>query len=894
MPLAAGTRLGPYEVLAPLGAGGMGEVYRARDTKLERDVAIKVLPEGLAEDPERLARFEREAKVLAALNHPNIAQIYGIEQGALVMELVEGQTLAGPLPLDTALNYGRQIADALEAAHEKAIVHRDLKPANLKVTPQGVVKVLDFGLAAVMQGPASSDGDPANSPTLTMRATQVGMILGTAAYMSPEQAAGKPVDKRADIWSFGVVLFEMLAGEKLFGGGETISHTLADVLRGPIELKRLPGETPEAIRELLRRCLDRDVKNRLRDIGEARVAIDQPRGRVPAAPAPSGGKQKRWAIGLAVMTLIAAGASFGWWRATQPVARPVMRFSVDLGPDAVAGSRTTVAISPDGTRIAYPVRGADGIQRLATRLLDQPNATPLAGTEGSADPFFSPDGQWIAFDANNKLKKIAVQGGAPVTLCDAPADRGGSWGSDGSIILAPLSAGGLVRVSSSGGTPQPLTKVGDGIATHRWPQVLPGGRAVLFTHNGSTSRFEDGSVAVLSLESGQVKTLQVGGYFGRYLPGAGGGGYLLYVHQNTLFAAPFDLNKLELRGTPSPVVEDVAGDPATGGGQFDVSQNGTLVYLSGKVTASSYPILWLDSGGKTLPLISKPGAYGAPTFSPDGKFLAHTAPGAKGAEVWVYDITRETSTQLTFTAPGNREIAWAPDGKHIVFGSSSPPEALWWIRADGSGEPQRLLEGRTVRPLSFSSDGHHLIYSENSSGLPDLWILPFDSAALDHPKPGKPEPFLRTPFVDVDAAFSPDGRWIAYSSTETEQAGGDIFVRPYPGPGGKWRISTSGGKFPIWSRAGRQLFFLGGADRIMTVDYTASGDSFVAGKPRVWSDRRVLRPADFIRDLDLAPDGRRFAVFPETETGESKGSLHTTFLLNFVDEVQQRLSAGGK
>ena len=463
MPLSVGDRLGHYEILAPLGAGGMGEVYRARDTKLDREVAIKVLPQLLASDPERLARFEREAKVLAALNHPNIAQIYGLEQRALVMELVEGETLKGPLPIETALNYAHQIADALEAAHEKGITHRDLKPANVMITPAGVVKVLDFGLAAV--APASAgESDPSNSPTLTMRATQVGMILGTAAYMSPEQAAGKPVDKRADIWSFGVVLFELLTGRQLFGEGETISHTLADVLRASLDFDKLPQETPRVIRDLLRRCLDRDVKNRLRDIGEARVAIDKA-GQAPdvvsAAEAPEPrSRMLPWGMATALgIALTVLGVLY--WRATRPADRPLMRMSVDLGPDALPGARITVVISPDGKRIVFPMRGPDGRQQLGTRLLDQATPTPLAGTENAADPFFSPDGQWIGFSADSKLKKISVLGGAAITLCDAPSVRGtgGSWGDDGNIIATLGGAGsGLWRVSAAGGTPQALTK----------------------------------------------------------------------------------------------------------------------------------------------------------------------------------------------------------------------------------------------------------------------------------------------------------------------------------------------------------------------------------------------------------------------------------------------------
>jgi len=552
MSLPAGTKLGPYEILAPIGAGGMGEVYRAKDIKLDREVAIKVLPAALARDPERLARFEREAKVLAALNHPNIAQIYGLEQNALVMELVQGETLKGPLPFETALNYARQIADGLEAAHEKGITHRDLKPANIMITPAGVVKVLDFGLAAVAQDPASSSVDPSNSPTLTMRATQTGMIMGTAAYMSPEQAAGKPVDKRADIWSFGVVLFELLTGRQLFGEGETISHTLADVLRSPIDFEKLPKETPKVIRDLLRRCLDRNVKNRLRDIGEARVAIDNAGKEpevVPAAMLEPRRRMRPWAV--STLALIAVGAIFIAWRETQSInrsAKPLVRLDVALGSDVSLGSRTgnDVLLSPDGTRLVY-VSGA----RLFTRRLDQPKATELPGTEGANAPFFAPDGQWIAFAAGSKLKKISVEGGQAIALCDAaPNARGGSWGEDGTIIAGLGANGVLSRIPSAGGAPTPVTELAPGELAHRWPQILPGGKAILFTVNTAPNQWDQANIDVLSLSDHRRRTLVRGGTYGRYLPS----GHLVYINRGTLFAVPFDVDSLAVRGTPAPVL----------------------------------------------------------------------------------------------------------------------------------------------------------------------------------------------------------------------------------------------------------------------------------------------------------------------------------------------------
>jgi serine/threonine-protein kinase len=904
--LQPGARFGSYEIFELLGVGGMGEVYRARDTRLNRDVALKVLPDAFAVDADRLARFTREAQVLASLNHPNIAHIHGLEDAggirALVMELVDGRTLAdriakAAIPLAEVIPIARQVAEALESAHEQGIIHRDLKPANIKVRDDGTVKVLDFGLAKAMDPAGTSSANATMSPTISLHATQAGIILGTAAYMSPEQAAGKAADKRADVWSFGVVLWEMLTGTRLFDA-ETISHTLADVLRSPIAFDALPAGTPRAIRDLLRRCLDRDVRSRLRDIGEARIVLENSANRAgddssAPAPSPQGRSGFPWAV-AAVMALALCGAGFGWWRSTRPVDRPLIRLNVDLGPDAVAGLRTTVVLSPDGSRIVFPVRGSSNLVQLATRLLDQPRATLMAGTEGGTDPFFSPDGQWIGFFADGKLKKVAVQGGAPVTLCDAGSPRGGSWGDDDHIVFTPDISADVMWVSSAGGTPQRLILTGATDAIRRWPQVLPGARAVLFTESANPFSWEDADIGVVSAQTGHVKIVQRGGYAARYVPSPYGAGHLMYVHQSTLFAVRFDPDRLEPSGTPVPLLEDVAGNFVEGGGQFDGALNGSFAYLSGKAFgSSSYPILWMDSAGRTTSLLAKPGTYGAPRFSPDGKRVAFIAPGGKGLDVWAYDWERDIATQLTFTGPGNLEMAWAPDGKHIVFGSSGAGvAALWWVRADGSGEPQKLLErknsGVGLRPQSFSPDGRVLAFDDNvtSGAHVEIWTLPLDLSDPERPKPGTPKPFVNTAFRQVDATFSPDGKWMAYSSNESGID--DIFVRPFQGPG-KWRVSSGGGKFPAWSRTGQELFYLSLSDgRIMAANYTVQDGSFDATKPRVWSDRPVLQP-NFIRVLDLHPDGKRFAVFPRPEVAEAKGNLHVSFLLNFSDELHRRL-----
>jgi serine/threonine-protein kinase len=878
-----------YRITAKLGKGGMGEVWRATDTKLVRDVAIKILPETFAQDPDRLARFTREAQVLASLNHPHIAAIYGVEERALVMELVPGPTLAeriaqGPIPLDEALPIAQQIAEALEYAHERGVIHRDLKPANIKIPPEGRVKVLDFGLARAL-GNEPASGDPASSPTLTMSPTVAGMILGTAAYMSPEQAKGKPVDKRADIWAFAAVLAEMLTGKPLYSG-ETISDTLAAVIMKEPDLQRLPAATPTSVRRLLRRCLEKDGQRRLRDIGEARIAIqDTLAGALPEEPAVAPTAPSRNAIAWAVtalMTLAFLTTGVLLWRATRLVDHPLVRLNVDLGPDALTGLSTTVSISPDGRRLVFPARGPDGKQLLATRLVNQSQTTLVTGTVGGQDPFFSPDGEWVGFFAENKLRKISVQGGAPVTLCEAVNPRGGSWGEDGNIVAALNQLSPLSRVPEAGGVPQRLTKLSSGEATHRWPQVLRGGQAILFTTAHTTIGMEDADIAVMAVKSGVTKILHHGAYHGRYLPS----GHLVYMHQGLLFGVAFDANRLETRGIPVPLVEEVAGNSVTGGGQLAFSQTGTLVYLAGKGASQSWPLVWLDSSGGIQPLLTSPGVYYHPRISPEGRRLALTEM-TKGQEIFVYDIKREAVTRLTFDGRSSLPV-WSPDGKYIAFRSNSAPVSISLVRSDGGGESHRLLESRNnMVPSSFSPDGRRLAYYETDPEMgQDLWSLSVDTSDPDHPKAGKPEPFLRTPADERMPIFSPDGHWIAYSSNQSGIQ--ELFVRPFPGPGGKWQISTGGELYAFWSKNGKELFYETPDNRIMVVDYTTNRDSFTVGKPRLWCDRMIFNPG--AQNLDLAPDGKHFAVTAAPENvGHEKGSAHVTFLLNFFDELRRRV-----
>jgi serine/threonine-protein kinase len=835
------------------------------------------LPAALAQDPERLARFEREAKVLASLNHPNIAQIYGIEDRALVMELVPGEPLRGPLSLETALNYARQIADALEAAHEKNIVHRDLKLANIMITPAGVVKVLDFGLASVLNRDRE-DAEPSNSPTLTISPTRAGMILGTAGYMSPEQARGKPVDKRADIWAFGVVLFEMLTGKPLFEG-ETISDTLAAVI------KEEPGWTrvPPKVRRLLKKCLEKDPKKRLRDIGDAWELLEEAE---PVTTAPSRSRLSfvAW-LAAAVLALVAAGASWIAYRATRPAElKPLVRLNLDL-------PSSTFALSPDGTRIAYLQPGAGGGEpMLATRLLAESNATILPGTENAKYPFFSPDGQWIGFGAKDQLQKVSIRGGAPVPLAAEAAFNGGAWGKDGSII-APLSiAAPLMRIPDTGGVPEEVVRPDDaGAAGIISPQYLPGGHAILFTAIFNTGT----AVYAKNLSTGKTQRLVENALIALYLPTGESTGHIAYLSQGTLFARPFDPSRLVFLGPPQPVLSDVATDSG-GGASLSFSETGSLLYHMGQAAKQAWPVQWMDSSGATRPLLNTEGAYSQPKFSPDpaGQFLALVKGGGTGlGEVLVYDWKNDVTVTLTRPGKPGGYPAWSPDGRHLAM---SDGKSIVWVRSDGSGEPQRILEAKIGFAPSISPDGHYLAFAQpGPETLLDIWVAPLDLSKPDQPVVGKPVLVVGTRGNDAMPIFSPDGKWLAYVSDESGRF--DVYVRPFPGPGPARNISVNGGVYPAWSSNGHELLFteLRGTafGNIMVVDYRVSGDAFVAARPRVWSNGPYRR-VGAMPIWALHPDGKRIAMFPPEAAAENAGGLRFAFLLNFFDELRRRAPAG--
>ena len=930
MSLASGTRLGPYEILSLLGVGGMGEVYRARDPRLGRDVAIKVLPTAFSADPDRLRRFEQEARAAAALNHPNILAVYdiGTHNGApyIVSELLEGETLrdrlakqakasasATPaltkdgagLPVRRTVDYAIQITHGLAAAHEKGILHRDLKPENLFVTADGRVKILDFGLAKLTQGEAGLAGG-SNLPTASLE-TEPGMLLGTMGYMSPEQVRGQTADHRSDIFAFGAILYEMLSGQRAFRGA-TMADTISAILdKDPPDLPVAERHIPPALERIVDRCVEKTPAARFQtasDLGFALEALSSQweRSDVSSAVAaiPERRSRERLAWTLLSVVLVAALAlvlalSLPFRRVPAP---PMpLRVNAELGADVSLATAvgpnvnvgTSVVLSPDGALLAFVAqKSSTGTPQLYVRRLEQLQATPLTGTEGAASPFFSPDSQWIAFFSNGKLKKISVTGGGAVTLCDAANGRGGSWGKDGTIVFTPANTGSglfLWSVSSGGGKPEPLAKPGDGEATQRWPQVLPGDKAVLYTGNSRTGGYEDANLVVQPLPTGARKIVQRGGYYGRYLPS----GHLVYIHNGTLFAAPFDLDRLELTGQPVPALEGVASNPNIGATQFAASDTGTIVYLAGQRTSADFPIHWMDREGKSTVLRSTPALWSNPAFAPDGRRLAMDISDGAQADVWTYDWARDTLSRLTFDPTDDVKPVWTPDSRRIVFASrrgDKSTDNLYWQRADGTGDVQRLLESKNTQlPASWHPSGKFLAFTEtNPQSGDDLMILPMEGDEGSGWKPGKPTAFLNGPFSEGEPMFSPDGRWIAYRSSESGRD--EIYVRPFPGPGGKWQISTGGGTNPTWSRARHELFYGTPDTSIMVVPYTVAGESFRAEKPRLWSERHftlLLRQ----RSFDLHPDGERFALalVPETQTAVKQDKL--VFIFNFFDELRR-------
>jgi tRNA A-37 threonylcarbamoyl transferase component Bud32 len=886
-----GLSIAHYRVQAKIGAGGMGEVYRAQDTRLGRDVALKLLPEKFARDNERMARFEREAKVLASLNHPNIASIYGFEESngarALVMELVEGVTLAegikkGQLPVEEALPIAKQIAEGLEYAHERGIIHRDLKPSNVKVTPNGQVKILDFGLAKALEGEMSEE-EMQNSPTLSAMATRAGVLLGTAAYMSPEQARGKRVDRRADIWAFGCVLYEMLTGQGPFNG-ETTSDILACVIRAEPEWTSIPASVPSRLCELVRRCLQKDPKQRLQAIGDARIAIeevlsgkpqDAAAARSGAASAPVWQRAVPWASGILLALVVGVGV---WELRPRPELAQVVHFSFAL-PAGVPivfppFGTTGLAMSRDGTEVVFMVRH-DGMSQLYLRRMDQSEAMPLKGSEGGFYPFFSPDGQWVGFFTADKMKKIPVLGGPPVTLCDAPNGRGATWIPDDAIIFATSTPSGLMRVSAAGGTPQPFTHLDSskGETTHRWPQVLPGGKAVVYA---SGIEFNSATIAVASLKTGERKTLPIRGGYARYLAG----GYLVFERQEGLYAVPFDLQRLEVIGTPFSVLQ-IQATPESGIAGFAVSDTGSLVYLSPVETIGK--LAWVDRKGVLESLGAPERDYSEAHLSPDGKRVVVVIQDGGSYDLWLYDIARGALTRLTFGGGDNRAPIFSPDGRRVAFLRLQEGNfAILAKPADGSGSEETLLPPQRYRsvPASWSPDGKFLAYTRiGGTGKREIWDLPLEGER-------NPQVLLANQFDNRGPQFSPDGKYLAYVSNESGRD--EVYVMPFGNGSGKWQISTSGGDGPNWERDGKQLFYRESGN-IVVVGVTTQ-PFFSASTPSVIVPATVTAKLSIGPVRGVSPDGQRFLV--HQQSSEAAQTAQINVVLNWSEELRRRAASG--
>jgi eukaryotic-like serine/threonine-protein kinase len=949
MALSAGTKLGPYEILAAIGAGGMGEVYRARDTRLDREVAIKILPELFAADPERVARFTREAKTLAALNHPHIAQIYGLEEAqgvsALVMELVEGPTLADliaervsqapairassassssaarasgggaprALEIAEALPIAKQIAEALEAAHELGIIHRDLKPANVKVRPDGTVKVLDFGLAKALD-PAAGGVDGAaltNSPTITSPAamTQRGVILGTAAYMAPEQARGKAVDRRADIWAFGCVLFEMLTGGRAFGG-EDVSDTLAFVITKEPDWAALPSNTPGPIRKLLRRCLEKDRKRRLDSIADARLEIEdalvapgaaQADGPAASARSTSATVIERvvWSV---VVALLAAAIIVLVLRTTPrgTVVPPVVRFNIQPPPGEIfpgAAGTPRFSVSPDGKYVVFTSSLPGKRDQLWLRSLDGVDAKPIPGTESASlagestqQPFWSPDSRQIGFfdGMSQKMKKVDVQGGPVQTLCDDPPNQyGGSWNSDGVIIFSTLATNGIRRVSASGGSPVQVTSLDQSRQeiSHLWPRFLPDGRH--FLYHVRTAGREPSAVYVGSLDSAERKKLIESEYMAEFaLPNL-----LLSVRGASLMAQTLDLAKLELVGEPALVAPSVLRT-TVGRIAVSASDTGALVYASdpaGALDRPHYEVAWRDRSGRPIESAGTPLGSAYVRLSPNGRYLAiPDSSAAVPTDIWIEDLERKVRTRLTTDPAPDSEPVWSPDSSRVVFRSvrgSAQADGLYEKPATGAISETLLSQfepGVRVDPLDWSADGRFVVFRKSkappSASIPvELWLLPLSGDR-------KAVPYLTNSFRNIQAAVSPNGRWLAYTTNETGRY--QVVVQPFPDPsGGKWQVSSTGGLNPQWRRDGRELFYIDGGGRLTAVAVATDGAFGVSTSTPLFETSIGTSGEVWLSQYDVTADGQRFVLAIPLSIVGSTAALTVT--LNWTAELKK-------
>ncbi|MHC4677832.1 MAG: protein kinase domain-containing protein [Planctomycetota bacterium] len=888
-----GSQIGQFRIEREIGRGAVGVVYLGHDTKLDRPVAIKSLPAEVMANPKARSRFQGEARVLASLNHPHIATIHEeIEDdqgvGYLVLEYVPGQTLVEriakkPLKLEEALSIALQIAEAVAAAHEHDVIHRDLKPGNIKITPEGKVKVLDFGLAKAVGGESLDQQSTVTEP---------GRVIGTPAYMSPEQARGKATDKRSDIWSFGCVLYEMLTGKIPFKG-ETISDTLANILQTDPDWQALPESIPANIRSLLRHCLEKDPRRRLRDIGDGSIEIGETLSTLTVSVETV---QKMQPLGMRRLTVLAVVCLLvGAIAATlitrnvkrsaplsQPASRFIIRPETDIAREALW--HHALALSPDGKCLAYVDAGSDGRRKIYVRELYEFEAKPLPGTEGAISPFFSPDGQWIGYADHHqrKLKKVSLKGGQPIVLCESFQFRGGSWGTDDTIIFTPVAdastESGLWRISASGEELEQLTipDPNQGEGGHGWPQILPGGKAVLFT----TVRSEGPEIEVYWLETGKRHVLFKGGTYARYVPT----GHIIYARTGTLYAVRFDIERLKVVGSGVPAVpEALTSEGWSWSAQFAISQNGSLIYIPVVTRSTELTPVWIDREGQVEPLAAAmPRNYGIVTISPNGKRLAFDIQDGDNWDVWIYDLTRHTITPLTSDGISDAPI-WTPDGKSVVFRSNQAGKLqLFRQSVTGSGKPELLatFEGIWVAPTCCSPDGKELLLTTHDMNRPrldnDLSVVPFEKQNQKlHLRP-----FIRRNNNQRSGRWSPDGQWIAYEADDTGRW--EVYAEAYPGPGQKVMISTEGGYEPEWSRDGKELFYRAGR----------GSPKMVAATFETEPEFRVIEYKELFvtnyRDYDVAPDGR-FLMIQEPQ---EPTPFRINVVLNWFEELKRLVPTG--
>ena len=904
MAIPTGSAIGRYRVIAWLGAGGMGEVYRARDARLGRDVAIKLIVATRATDAARIHRFEQEARAVGQIDHPNILAVHDIglhaDRPYIVSELLEGETLGrhiGTTGLSAAraIRYAQQLADGLAAAHDKGIIHRDLKPDNVFITGDGRLKILDFGLAKLSQ-PAD------DAPRQLETQTEAGLILGTVGYMSPEQVRGERLDPRSDLFSLGAILHQMLTGQAPFSR-ESAAETMAAIL-GAEPLPPLPAHLPPALASLVGRCLEKTRAARYQSARDLAFSLEQlPQtptvGLVQSRPQWSrwwSAAASPWAVAAVLVTALAAT----WWRGAPdpaPAATPV-RISAGLGGDGELLAPLNVrfggaaTISADGATLAFVAQPAGSDRgRLYVRPLDQLVASPLLGTDGALAPFFSPDGDWLAFFADGKLKKVAVTGGAPITLADAHSPRGGAWSDDGTVVFTPdqITGTGMRRVTSAGEPATPLAPLVKDEAIQLWPQTLPGGEAVLYTSSAFVSSYNNADLVVQRIADGTRKVVQRGGYHGRYVAS----GHLVYVHDGSLFAVPFDLDRLEASGPGVPVLHGVASNSITGGAQFSVSATGTLAYLMGGWVGAGIPLDWMDRDARRTRLWPSSANWFNLSFGPDGQRLALDNRDRQ-SDIWIYEWTRNTLLRLTTDAAEDRRPVWTPDGGRIAFASGrggGPALNIYWQAANGAGEAQRLTESANLQqPVSWHPSGRLLAFEETVGAMNvDIMLLPVSGDEAAGWAAGAPQPLMNGPGLEFDPTFSPDGRWLAYSSNESGR--NEVYVRAFPGTERKWLVSSGGGNHPVWSRSERVLFY-GNNGQIMATRFAVDGGRFLAERPVEWSNGRYQTRGQN-RMFDLHPDGQRVGLAPADPAPDPDDRSHVVLLFNFFEELRRLAPVGG-